>query len=534
MLKPIIAASLLAATLTTGAQSLTESRAYYSTNPNGAVGRAATITIDGEFDDWDESMLIATGGANDICTAYKGSHENCVLDTYALYAAWDDNNLYVAWQMCNTGDTWAREGDGPLTDYGRIGNVPLALCLSVNPHNPSMTGLNQYGKGLWGDKANMGYGFKGEAAHVDRWLLMSGQAGQGKPAMFVPVDAEGNSNYAEGCKEFASCGISYKMKQGFLPKQLWRQMSYADYDYSGTLLSDPSIIENSYDKEHYVDILSDYYKTEYMAEHSMKPHDTKYDSFYEIAIPFKALGVDREWIETYGICARMVATRGESGIDCIPFDPSMLDNVFKSYGADASTSHEKDDFDEITYQAASIGKMRGDISLIPEPENPPVVDPNPGPGTDPTPVPDGNWKVYLRNTASWTKPMVWIWDAGDANRNYTGGNWPGAAMKEGVFGSESLYYYSFTADKALVSPKIIFNPGSDNGKTGDLDLVNNKIYDCSGKVVGEYIQSGVDAIESDSDMPVEYYNLQGIKVSNPGRGAYIRRQGNTTTKVLIP
>ncbi len=35
------------------------------------------------------------------------------------------------------------------------------------------------------------------------------------------------------------------------------------------------------------------------------------------------------------------------------------------------------------------------------------------------------------------------------------------------------------------------------------------------------------------DAPVEYYNLQGVRVYNPENGLYIRRQGNTVTKVLV-
>lgn len=43
----------------------------------------------------------------------------------------------------------------------------------------------------------------------------------------------------------------------------------------------------------------------------------------------------------------------------------------------------------------------------------------------------------------------------------------------------------------------------------------------------------ITADEADSDAPVEYYNLQGIKVTNPSAGLYIRRQGSETTKVAI-
>lgn len=46
--------------------------------------------------------------------------------------------------------------------------------------------------------------------------------------------------------------------------------------------------------------------------------------------------------------------------------------------------------------------------------------------------------------------------------------------------------------------------------------------------------SGVTSAVSDSaDAPVEYYNMQGIRVDSPANGLYIRRQGKTVTKVLV-
>lgn len=47
-------------------------------------------------------------------------------------------------------------------------------------------------------------------------------------------------------------------------------------------------------------------------------------------------------------------------------------------------------------------------------------------------------------------------------------------------------------------------------------------------------QDGILGIEADNAEPVEFYNLQGIRVSNPEAGGiYIRRQGNNVTKVLV-
>lgn len=46
--------------------------------------------------------------------------------------------------------------------------------------------------------------------------------------------------------------------------------------------------------------------------------------------------------------------------------------------------------------------------------------------------------------------------------------------------------------------------------------------------------SGVETITADNDEPVEYYNLQGVRVAAPANGIYIRRQGSKISKVVIP
>lgn len=45
--------------------------------------------------------------------------------------------------------------------------------------------------------------------------------------------------------------------------------------------------------------------------------------------------------------------------------------------------------------------------------------------------------------------------------------------------------------------------------------------------------SGVNDVVFDENAPVEYFNLQGIKVSNPGNGIYIKRQGTKAEKVIL-
>jgi hypothetical protein len=40
-------------------------------------------------------------------------------------------------------------------------------------------------------------------------------------------------------------------------------------------------------------------------------------------------------------------------------------------------------------------------------------------------------------------------------------------------------------------------------------------------------------VDESSDAPVEYYNLQGVRVANPQGGLFIKRQGNKASKVII-
>ena len=58
---------------------------------------------------------------------------------------------------------------------------------------------------------------------------------------------------------------------------------------------------------------------------------------------------------------------------------------------------------------------------------------------------------------------------------------------------------------------------------------------------GDYIERfttkstlvGVEEIDADSNAPVEYYNLQGVRVMNPSNGIFIKKQGHKTIKVIL-
>ena len=49
----------------------------------------------------------------------------------------------------------------------------------------------------------------------------------------------------------------------------------------------------------------------------------------------------------------------------------------------------------------------------------------------------------------------------------------------------------------------------------------------------QWTGSGVEEIELNNNAPIEYYNLQGVKVANPQSGVFIKVQGGKATKVRI-
>lgn len=51
--------------------------------------------------------------------------------------------------------------------------------------------------------------------------------------------------------------------------------------------------------------------------------------------------------------------------------------------------------------------------------------------------------------------------------------------------------------------------------------------------ISDECPSGIEDLEADRDAMVEYYNLQGVKITNPTPGVYIKRQGSKITKVVL-
>ena len=46
-------------------------------------------------------------------------------------------------------------------------------------------------------------------------------------------------------------------------------------------------------------------------------------------------------------------------------------------------------------------------------------------------------------------------------------------------------------------------------------------------------ETAIESVAVDANAPVEYYNLQGVKVANPENGLFIKKQGNKAVKVIL-
>ena len=302
---------------------------YYGTNPENRVGKNKTISIDGEFNDWSEDMIIAQGVANDDPRIFRGSHEGPVYDTYALYSAWDDENLYFMWQYTNVTDVVDPAQGYPISDNGKPynGDIPIMLALNTGLSETS-DGTASDGKTVWGLNVKFD-------TQIDKLLCFSAKPGVGQPAIFSAVD--GKFDYTT-CLGFKKVGVKYAYGDGFLGSTMYGINANG---YSGYTPNDLSNLSSNW---------VDFLKTN---------HNKKQDTMYEMAIPLSALGISKDYIESNGIGAMLISTFGASGMGSLPMDMTFLDNATTPYTSDESTSGEKEDVDTVTVPLARIGSIAG-------------------------------------------------------------------------------------------------------------------------------------------------------------------------------
>ena len=291
----------------------------YATNPNNGYGKRKTITVDGDKSDWDSSMLIAQGVANDDPRVYAHwSMHEIAIDDYAMYAAWDDNNLYVMYEMANVQDVVAPGEDFPLTQGNLwIYNLPVFMYIYTGDGNP--TNGKTAGGTLW----DTGTTLDTVSDHV---VAYSTNASNG-PFIYTANDS-GNLEPDVLVTKGAQTGINIKWGNGKTLSGKLMGLTKAGTD-------NKRVAGDCVDAE-----LTDFYTA---------GHKASMDMFYEISIPLKNLGISASDIESSGIGILKVSTFGTSGMDCLPYDLSMADNAAEPYSKDSSTSAEKEAFSSVCF-----------------------------------------------------------------------------------------------------------------------------------------------------------------------------------------
>lgn len=310
---------------------------YYSVNPGGKVGsnRTVNVTINGAkatnaLSNWTENDMIAQGVARDVAQAMKGNHERPIVDSYALYAAYDANYLYLGVQMVYT--VWDLYGEGKQPGESKPYNMDgrFMLAFDLDP-NKSFDGYIDGTKAIWNDNGQPGAKFNNG---VDAVFIGSTKAGGvGTPGFFTPTP-DGHASYdAAYCKSVPSGTYGYI--DGLLP-------SITHIYGQGSFNFEPSVLTGN---DGFVDLRGEI--------------DDSAHTFYEVKLPLSLLGVSEDYIRSTGIGVMCLDVYGSSPVGGTPYDPSYFDNVKGSYSMDDSSSQEKEDEDEITYSCARVGGTIG-------------------------------------------------------------------------------------------------------------------------------------------------------------------------------
>ena len=285
---------------------------HFATNPNNQYGKEKTIIVDGTKSGWELDMKIAQNIANNDprVFAHWSMHEMAI-DDYALFAAYDDEYLYLMWEMTNMSDVVAHE-DYPISQGNLwINNLPIFIFLSVQPGRGN--GGRMVGGGtIW----NSGISLEEK---VDTIIACSTNASNGP--FIYHYDESLGAFPTETSDKYAESGITLKFSNGILDTQVFGLKECG---------SDNRRVSMDYDESsNWIDFYKD------------TNHNKNLDMTYEMRIPLAKLGINKEHIKKNGIGIIKVSTFGTSGMDSLPYDKSMSDNAHLPYSGDSSTSKEE-------------------------------------------------------------------------------------------------------------------------------------------------------------------------------------------------
>jgi hypothetical protein len=107
-------------------------------------------------------------------------------------------------------------------------------------------------------------------------------------------------------------------------------------------------------------------------------------------------------------------------------------------------------------------------------------------------------------------------------------NWSSIAAKEGHL---PMHFAGMKVGESVMGTITVVYPFLYNGK---LDIESHKAKaDVEDTVNNDDIATGVNSVLMNANGEAEYYNLQGVRVYSPANGLYIRKQGNTVSKVRL-
>lgn len=109
--------------------------------------------------------------------------------------------------------------------------------------------------------------------------------------------------------------------------------------------------------------------------------------------------------------------------------------------------------------------------------------------------------------------------------------------------AETLYVYRgrYLNNEGFTSDYVATDPDNCQIKVGDDVIIYGNLMNFKGdspqigqgNYIVKLVTTGVEGIEiEENNAPVEYFNLQGVRVDNPANGLYIMRQGDKVTKVI--
>lgn len=296
---------------------------YYWTNKDGAVGTNKTIS---SLADWQESMKIAQAAACDTPRAWLGGHEYPDPDLYAIFAAWDDTNLYLMVEIPNVDDAETIDND---KSYAGSQFLPMGWVLNTGKR-PVGDGTLADGASVWQKTALYTW-----STGIDTMLMYHPRLGIGEPSIFL-TNSNGKFTYEPSdCIGFQKAGIERDIYfNECVSKNMWAAVVDDEGNWGGKSSKD----------------MTSYTYKDYLAA-------GKKMTAYQITVPLSVLGITKTYIESEGISVGVFSTYGASTMDCIPWDSCMIDVADEAYSSDPSSSKEKEDVDNITSSLARIGHM---------------------------------------------------------------------------------------------------------------------------------------------------------------------------------